>query len=34
VKTESKFQAFKAKQQLLRSIPQTNNPMQQTKKAF
>ena len=36
VKTESKFQAFKAKQQLLRSIPQTNNPMQQAaeKKAF
>jgi len=38
VKTESKFQVFKAKQQLLRSIPQTNNPMQQAqqkeKKAF
>ncbi|HMH21624.1 MAG TPA: M1 family metallopeptidase [Puia sp.] len=36
VKTESKFQAFKAKQQQLRSIPQTNNPMQQAteKKAF
>ncbi|MDO6432450.1 M1 family metallopeptidase [Flavitalea sp. BT771] len=37
VKTESKFQVYKAKQQLLRSIPQTNNPMQQTqkdKKAF
>jgi hypothetical protein len=36
VKTESKFQVFKAKQQLLRSIPQTNNPMQQAaqKKPF
>jgi hypothetical protein len=34
VTTESKFQVFKAKQQLLRSIPQTNNPMQQQKKAF
>jgi len=36
VTTESKFQVFKAKQQLLRSIPQTNNPMQQAKekKAF
>jgi hypothetical protein len=38
VRTESKFQVFKAKQQLLRSIPQTNNPMQQAqqkeKKAF
>jgi len=36
VKTESKFQVFKAKQQTLRSIPQTNNPMQQAgeKKAF
>ncbi|HZE86070.1 MAG TPA: M1 family peptidase, partial [Puia sp.] len=36
VKTESKFQAFKAKQQLLRSAPQANNPMQQAteKKAF
>ena len=38
VKTESKFQVFKAKQQLLRSIPQTNNPMQKAaekdKKAF
>lgn len=36
VKTESKFQVYKAKQQLLRSIPQTNNPMQQAqqKKAF
>jgi hypothetical protein len=36
VKTESKFQTFKAKQQQLRSIPQTNNPMQQAmeKKAF
>ena len=38
ITTESKFQAFKAKQQLLRSIPQTNNPMQKAaekdKKAF
>jgi hypothetical protein len=36
VTTESKFQVFKAKQQLLRSIPQSNNPMQQAKekKAF
>jgi hypothetical protein len=36
VQTESKFQVFKAKQQLLRSIPQSNNPMQQAKekKAF
>jgi hypothetical protein len=37
VQTESKFEIFKAKQQLLRSIPQTNNPMQLTgkdKKAF
>jgi hypothetical protein len=38
VAVESKFQAFKAKQQLLRSIPQTNNPMQKAaekdKKAF
>jgi len=38
VKTESKFQVFKAKQQLLRSTPQSNNPMQQAmqkdKKAF
>ncbi len=35
---ESKFQVFKAKQQVLRSIPQTNNPMQKAqekdKKAF
>ncbi|HVW60755.1 MAG TPA: M1 family metallopeptidase [Puia sp.] len=37
VTTESKFQVFKAKQHLLRSIPQTNNPRQQAqkdKKAF
>jgi hypothetical protein len=37
VSTESRFEVFKAKQQLLRSIPQTNNPMQLTgkdKKAF
>ena len=38
VQTESKFQAFKAKQALLRSIPQSNNPMQKAqekdKKAF
>jgi hypothetical protein len=38
ISVESKFQAFKAKQQLLRSIPQTNNPMQKAmekdKKAF
>jgi hypothetical protein len=37
VQTESKFEIYKAKQQLLRSIPQTNNPMQLTgkdKKAF
>ncbi|MBS1935949.1 MAG: M1 family peptidase, partial [Bacteroidetes bacterium] len=38
VTTESKFQVFKAKQQLLRSIPQSNNPMQKAmekdKKAF
>ncbi len=37
VQTESKFEIFKAKQQLLRAIPQTNNPMQLTgkdKKAF
>jgi hypothetical protein len=38
VAVESKFQAFKAKQQLLRSIPQSNNPMQKAmekdKKAF
>ena len=38
VQTESKFQVFKSKQQLLRSIPQTNNPMQKAeekdKKAF
>jgi hypothetical protein len=38
VSTESKFQVFKAKQQLLRSIPQSNNPMQKAiekdKKAF
>jgi hypothetical protein len=37
VQTESKFEIFKAKQQLLRSIPQTNSPMQLTgkdKKAF
>ncbi len=37
VQTESKFEVFKAKQQALRSIPQTNNPMQLTgkdKKAF
>jgi len=37
VQTESKFEIYKAKQQLLRSTPQTNNPMQLTgkdKKAF
>jgi len=34
VSTESKFQVFKAKQQLLRSIPQTGNPMEKDKKAF
>jgi len=37
VTTESRFEIFRAKQQLLRSIPQTNNPMQLTgkdKKAF
>ncbi len=38
VQTETKFQVFKAKQQALRSIPQTNNPMQKAqekdKKAF
>ncbi|HWB92426.1 MAG TPA: M1 family metallopeptidase [Puia sp.] len=37
VQTESKFEIFKAKQQALRSIPQSNNPMQMTgkdKKAF
>jgi hypothetical protein len=37
VQTENKFEVFKAKQQALRSIPQTNNPMQLTgkdKKAF
>ncbi|HVM90239.1 MAG TPA: M1 family metallopeptidase [Puia sp.] len=38
VNTESRFQVFKAKQQTLRSIPQSNNPMQKAeekdKKAF
>jgi Peptidase family M1 domain len=37
VQTESKFEIYKAKQQGLRAIPQTNNPMQLTgkdKKAF
>ena len=38
VSNESKFQIFKAKQTLLRSIPQSNNPMQKAmekdKKAF
>ena len=37
VQTESKFEIYKAKQQLLRSTPQANNPMQLTgkdKKAF
>jgi hypothetical protein len=38
IQTESKFQVFKAKQQALRSQPQTNNPMQKAqekdKKAF
>ena len=37
VKTESKFEVFKAKQGAPRAIPQTNNPMQLTgkdKKAF
>jgi hypothetical protein len=36
VQTETRFQVFKAKQQTLRSIPQTNNPMQKAeeKKAF
>ena len=37
VQTESKFEIYKAKQQLLRAIPQSNNPMQLTgkdKKAF
>lgn len=38
LETESRFQIFKAKQQLLRSIPQSNNPMQKAqekdKKAF